>query len=113
VKDAVEEQIRTGSFAGASPPTDAPSPTADDTTIFAEGIENARTRLGRPGARDVVETYDMDMEDDPIITDQTAVANSYMPHAAVMYGAPPPTAPMTARDPRLVGARYMLCSSSV
>lgn len=80
VKDELEEMIRTGAYLGASPPRDAPSPSADDDP-FASGVEEAirgsssnyityfiltflYLDMKKPGARDLIETSDMDVEDD-------------------------------------------------
>ena len=106
VKDAVEEQVRTGCFAGASPPTDAPSPRADE--IFADGIETARDRLRRPGARDVHGTYDMDVDDDadqPMDYGQASAPRSVDPRLArrpprtSRFRQPPPNAHLPTNIP--------------
>lgn len=40
VKDELEEMQKTDTYLGASPPRDAPSPTANEAEIFEDGVEN-------------------------------------------------------------------------
>lgn len=63
VKSELEDMLRTETFLGASPPRDAPSPSPVDDP-FAEGVEAAIKDLKRPGARDIFEASDMDVDEE-------------------------------------------------
>uniref|UniRef100_A0A915BVR6 CID domain-containing protein n=1 Tax=Parascaris univalens TaxID=6257 RepID=A0A915BVR6_PARUN len=73
VRSEVEEMLKTGVYPGASPPRDAPSPTANDDP-FVAGVEQAFNEMRKP-KEDSTESVDMDVEkdDDHIVTDSLHV----------------------------------------
>lgn len=66
VRDVQKELMdmeQTGVYPAATPPRDAPSPTAND-DIYATGVETVLNNLRVPGSRDNHETADMEVDDD-------------------------------------------------
>ncbi|KHN76650.1 Regulation of nuclear pre-mRNA domain-containing protein 2 [Toxocara canis] len=73
VRSEVEEMLKTGVYPGASPPRDAPSPTANDDP-FVAGVEQAFNQMRKP-KDESAESVDMDLEkdDEHIVTDSLHV----------------------------------------
>ncbi|PAV60196.1 hypothetical protein WR25_21451 [Diploscapter pachys] len=63
VSNELKEMKRTGIYPAATPPRDAPSPTAND-DIYATGVEAALNSLRPAGSRDVHEMADMEIGDE-------------------------------------------------
>ncbi|VDO21463.1 unnamed protein product [Haemonchus placei] len=86
------EMEKSGIYPAATPPRDAPSPTAND-DIYATGVENALQSFRMPGTRDNMEATDMDLDDDsaPIDVGGTSPLSSTLP---------PPPAPPAMLDGR-------------
>ncbi|MFH4975985.1 hypothetical protein AB6A40_002694 [Gnathostoma spinigerum] len=72
VRNEVEEMLRTGVFPGASPPRDAPSPTANDDP-FEAGVEKAIERMRHPRENTDVTDMDVEKEDEHIVSDTISV----------------------------------------
>ncbi|KJH46213.1 hypothetical protein DICVIV_07733 [Dictyocaulus viviparus] len=90
-----DEMEKSGVYPAATPPRDAPSPTAND-DIYATGVENALQTFRIPGSRDNTETTDMDLDDDstPIDVGGTSPLSGNLP---------PPPAPPTVLENRVAG----------
>ncbi|EYC25585.1 hypothetical protein Y032_0011g1288 [Ancylostoma ceylanicum] len=88
------EMEKSGVYPAATPPRDAPSPTAND-DIYATGVENALQTFRVPGSRDNLESTDMELDDDsaPIDVGGTSPLSGNLP--------PPPAPPVVleARPP--------------
>lgn len=86
------EMEKTGVYPAATPPRDAPSPTAND-DIYATGVENALQSFRVPGTRDNLESTDMELDDDsvPIDVGGTSPLSGHLP---------PPPAPPAVLEPR-------------
>ncbi|KAK6046238.1 dihydrouridine synthase [Cooperia oncophora] len=88
------EMEKSGIYPAATPPRDAPSPTAND-DIYATGVENAMQSFRVPGARDNMESADMDLDDDsaPIDVGGTSPLSGNLPPPpappALLEGRPP------------------------
>uniref|UniRef100_A0A1I7XP16 tRNA-dihydrouridine(16/17) synthase [NAD(P)(+)] n=1 Tax=Heterorhabditis bacteriophora TaxID=37862 RepID=A0A1I7XP16_HETBA len=94
VHEELREMEKTGVYPAATPPRDAPSPTALD-DIYATGVENVLQTLRGPGSRDNLESADMDLGDDD---DEAAGNSAPLPSIPSIVTLPPP--PVPPSDPR-------------
>ncbi|VDK45790.1 unnamed protein product [Anisakis simplex] len=101
VRSEVDEMLKSGVYPGASPPRDAPSPTANDDP-FVAGVEQAFNQMRKP-KDSITETMDMMKNDQHIITDSLHVrtnqsfAGSSEDVLRVMQGVTGGSYPMDSR----------------